>query len=47
MKTLNEVIDELFLNYVRSEEYVSMNEESRNKFVDLVEELKQLVLAQG
>lgn len=43
METLNEVIDELFLTYVRTEEYVGMNEEGRNKFVDRVEELKKLV----
>jgi hypothetical protein len=28
--------------YVRTEEYVSLNEAARNKFVDQVEELKQL-----
>jgi hypothetical protein len=42
MKTLTEVIDELFIYYVRSEEYVSLSAEGRNKFVDLVEELKQI-----
>jgi hypothetical protein len=42
MKTLVEVIDEMFMNYVRTEEYVSFNEEARNKFVDQVKELKQL-----
>ena len=42
MKNLTEVIDEMFMTYVRSEEYVSFNEEARNKFVDQVEELKEL-----
>ena len=43
MEALNEVIDELFLSYCRTEEFVSLNEEGRNKFVDRVEELKKLV----
>jgi hypothetical protein len=42
MKTLNEIIDEMFINYVRTENFVNLNEEARNKFVDQVEELKQL-----
>ena len=42
MEALNEVIDELFLSYCRTEEFVSLNEEGRNKFVDRVEELKRL-----
>ncbi len=44
MKELTEVIEEMFLNYVRSEEYVTMSSEQRNKFVDRIEELKALVL---
>lgn len=43
MKPLTEVIDELFLTYVRTEEFISMNEEARNKFINQVEELKNLV----
>ena len=43
MEPLNEVIDELFLSYCRTEEFVSLNEEGRNQFVDRVEELKKLV----
>jgi hypothetical protein len=42
MKTLNEVITEMFMYYVRSEEYAGLNEAARNEFVDKVEELKQL-----
>jgi len=45
MKTLNEVIDELFIVYVRSEEYVSMSQDQRNEFVDAIEQLKTLALA--
>lgn len=43
MKSLTEVINEMFMIYVRTEEYVSFDEEARNKFVDQVEELKALV----
>lgn len=42
METLIEVIEEMFLTYVRTENFVSLTEEARNKFVDQVEELKQL-----
>ncbi len=42
MKNLTEVINEMFLSYVRTENYVNLNEDARNKFVDQVEELKQL-----
>lgn len=42
MKNLTEVIEEMFMIYVRTEEYASLNEEGRNRFVDQVEELKQL-----
>jgi hypothetical protein len=41
MKTI-EVLDEMFLLYVRSEEYASFTEEGRNEFVDAYETLKQL-----
>jgi len=44
MKTLTEVIEEMFIMYVRSEEYVSMNQGQRNEFIDQIEELKALVL---
>lgn len=43
MKSLTEVINEMFMIYVRTEEYASLNEETRNKFVDQVEELLALV----
>lgn len=42
MKTLNEVINELFFHYVRSEEYAGLSEAGRNEFVDKVEELQLL-----
>jgi len=46
MKTLVEVIEEMFMHYVRSEEYVGLNEAGRNEFVDQVEELKRLVTSE-
>jgi hypothetical protein len=42
MKTLNDVLNEMFFSYVRSENFVNLNEAARNEFVDKVEELKDL-----
>jgi hypothetical protein len=42
MKTLTDIINELFFSYSRTENFVNLNEESRNQFVDQVEELKGL-----
>lgn len=41
------VIDEMFFLFVRSEQYVSYNEASRNDFVDKIEELKMFIEAQS
>lgn len=43
-QTLIQVLDELFIIYVRTEEYCTMDERSRNEFCDAVEEMKRLVL---
>ena len=43
-QTLIQVLDELFIIYVRTEEYVSMNQEQRNEFCDCIEYLKIIVL---
>lgn len=42
MKTLNELIDELFYSYARTENFVNLDEKTRNALVDQVEELKEL-----
>lgn len=42
MKNLKDVMDELFMVYVRTEEFACFNEAERNKFCDQVEELKAL-----
>lgn len=43
MKNLTNVIEELFLSYVRTENFVNLNEEARNEFVDQVETIKELL----
>jgi hypothetical protein len=42
MKTLTEVIEEMFLSYVRTENYINLSEEARNKFIDQIEKLNEL-----
>lgn len=46
MKTLIEILDEMFLSYVRTENYVSLNEEARNEFCDQFENLRQLAITE-
>lgn len=43
-QTLIQVLNELFMVYVRTEEYVSMNQDQRNEFCDAVEVMKIIVL---
>lgn len=41
---LIEVLNELFMIYVRGEEYCTMNQDQRNEFCDAVEVMKIILL---
>lgn len=37
---LIQAVDEMFMSFIRSEQYVSMNEQARNEFCDCIEQIR-------
>jgi len=45
-KEYGPVLDEMFMEYVRSEAFTNLNEAGRNEFINKVQELKQIVTSE-